>query len=405
MARTPKALKLDWVVVKKPVTSLGPLVGAGPTAHRKTYDDAMLVDAGGPRATVQVESMTTDEGAEMARAGDVLAAAIKMPMELICAFSGSDGDNQRAQTMWGLEAVGADKTQFNGAGVTVAILDTGIDAGHPAFSGVEIVQRNFTAEAPEDLDGHGTHCAGTVFGRDVGGRRIGVARRVARALIGKVLGKTSGGSTETLVNAIHWAQLEGAHVISMSLGMDFPGFRERLVKEYQLPDRQATSIALEAYRMNIDMFNKLSSSVIGVPGLVRGSLVVGAAGNESSIPSYTIAASPPSNSAEFVSVAAVSQKSAGKYALAPFSNVGAKLAGPGMAILSAAPGGGFATLDGTSMATPHVAGVACLWWEKLLADNSASGTQEVVSELRTSALKLTPGIPPSWVSWGLVQAP
>ncbi len=101
------------------------------------------------------------------------------------------------------------------------MLDTGIDANHPAFAGVQLVQRNFTEEPPQDLHGHGSHCAGTIFGRDVAGTRIGVARNIKRALIGKVLGE-GGGSSATLARAIHWALEEGAHVISMSLGIDFP---------------------------------------------------------------------------------------------------------------------------------------------------------------------------------------
>ena len=63
-------------------------------------------------------------------------------------------------TAWGIHAVGADTSSWSGDGVRVAVLDTGIDASHPAFDGVELVQRNFTGESDEDLDGHGTHCAG-----------------------------------------------------------------------------------------------------------------------------------------------------------------------------------------------------------------------------------------------------
>ena len=70
----------------------------------------------------------------------------------------------------------------------VAVLDTGIDPNHVAFNGVNLTRRNFTAEGDDDLHGHGTLCAGTIFGRDVNGLRIGVARGVSDAIIGKVLG-------------------------------------------------------------------------------------------------------------------------------------------------------------------------------------------------------------------------
>ena len=65
---------------------------------------------------------------------------------------------------------------FTGLGIVVAVLDTGIDATHPAFAGVTLVKKNFTTEAAGDLHGHGTHCAGTIFGRDVSGKDL---RRIA----------------------------------------------------------------------------------------------------------------------------------------------------------------------------------------------------------------------------------
>jgi subtilisin family serine protease len=81
--------------------------------------------------------------------------------------------------------VGADTSPFSGDGIVVAVLDTGIDASHPAFEGVDIVQKDFTGEGVGDQHGHGTHCAGTIFGRTSEGTRIGVAPGVKKALIGK----------------------------------------------------------------------------------------------------------------------------------------------------------------------------------------------------------------------------
>ena len=95
---------------------------------------------------------------------------------------------------WGIASVRADRSPYSGRGVTVAVLDTGIDTSHPAFAGVDILEQDFTGEGNGDVDGHGTHCAGTIFGRDVSGQRIGVARGISRALIGKVLGQNGGDS-------------------------------------------------------------------------------------------------------------------------------------------------------------------------------------------------------------------
>ena len=119
--------------------------------------------------------------------------------------------------------MGADTSPFTAKGVTVAVLDTGIDATHPAFEGVELIQKDFTGEGRGDKNGHGTHVAGTIFGQTVDGLRIGVAPGIGRALVGKVLDALGGGSTQSIAEAIQWALNSGANVISMSLGMDFPG--------------------------------------------------------------------------------------------------------------------------------------------------------------------------------------
>jgi subtilisin family serine protease len=124
----------------------------------------------------------------------VLGVVPPMPLRLI---QGLDSrPDAIPKTSWGVEAVGAARPvkpgqhRMTGEGVTVAVLDTGIDKQHPAFQGVIIVPKNFTGEGEDgsvdDLVGHGTHCAGTIFGRDVDGVRIGVAPGVTRALVGRV---------------------------------------------------------------------------------------------------------------------------------------------------------------------------------------------------------------------------
>lgn len=157
-------------------------------------------------------------------------------------------------TAWGLEAVGASSSKQDGDGVTVAVLDTGIDRAHPAFTGITFAAEDlmdFIADeagkpgSADDHHGHGTHVAGTIFGRDVGDTRIGVARGVKKALIGKVLGP-KGGPTEAIFNAVEWALKRKADVISMSLGMDFPGLVNLLMQKLALPQDIAVSRALEA---------------------------------------------------------------------------------------------------------------------------------------------------------------
>jgi subtilisin family serine protease len=338
----------------------------------------------------------------------VLAAAPPMPVHLIKSFrSAATSPAKTAPVGWGVAAVNARKSKLTGAGVIVAVLDTGIDPAHPAFKGIELVRRNFTDEPEtDDIDGHGTHCAATIFGRDVDGHRIGVARGVTKALIGRVIG-AKGGSTESLVKAIYWAQAEGAHIISMSLGMDFPGYKKWLMDEHKLPDEQATSMALAGYRDNVRLFDKISEATSSKGSLHNSAVVVAATGNESKRPDYAITVSPPAAAEFFLSVAAVGPgKGKPPYEIAPFSNDGAMFAAPGVDIWSAKPGGGLDVMSGTSMGTPHVAGVAALWAEKLMREMGDRYTAAAVIEaMMASGLKLAPRIALSDARYGFVQAP
>ncbi|MBM3092233.1 S8 family serine peptidase [Ensifer sp. T173] len=341
--------------------------------------------------------MSVNETRDRLQQKEVWDAVLRMPINLIRSVKSKQ---KNEKTAWGIEEVGADRSEREGAGVTVAVLDTGINKDHPAFDGTLIVHRNFCDGEPDtDVDGHGTHCAGTIFGKDVGKTRIGIARKIDRALIAKVIGE-NGGASDAIIKAILWAQSEGAHVISMSLGMDFPGYVQRLVqKGLDIPE--ATSLALAGYTMNLRMFDKLSRGIAGEGGLYAGSVVTAAAGNESKMPRYTIMVAPPASAEEFVSVAALGR---GK-TLADFSNVGAKLAAPGVDILSASLNGGLETMSGTSMATPHVAGVAALWTGELLAAKKDASAAKVIEMMKAKATGLQPTISERDVAWGLVQAP
>lgn len=120
----------------------------------------------------------------------------------------------------------------------------------------------------------------------------------------------------------------------MSLGFDFPGLVKGLT-DGGWPVDLAASAGLEAYRGNIN-------------------------------PNYEIGASLPAAAEDVVSVGALVQSGAG-LGIAYFSNTFPQIAAPGVDILSAKAGGGLVGLSGTSMAAPHVAGVAALWWEDVFA--------------------------------------
>jgi subtilisin family serine protease len=357
--------------------------------------------------SVEVDDIDTHTIPALSGSAEVLAIAPVIPMKLIAPVEEQDAAQPSATPVtWGVKAVGADTSPFSGDGIVVAVLDTGIDASHPAFAGVDIIQKDFTGEGNGDQHGHGTHCAGTIFGRTTDGTRIGVAPGVTKALIGKVLG-AEGGSSGQIVRAIQWAVDNGANVISMSLGMDFPGFQAQL-QGAGFPAELATSLALEGYRTNVQLFARLASLIVAQETFGQAAVTVAAAGNESQReidPNFEIAVSPPAVAEGVVSVAALGEGDQG-LTVARFSNTGANVSGPGVQIVSAKAGGGLTAKSGTSMAAPHVAGLAALWAEKIKAISSLSNLQltaRLIGSATTDGLQA--GLDPFDIGAGLVRAP
>lgn len=221
-----------------------------------------------------------------------------------------------------------------GAGVVIAVLDTGIDPDHPDLKQNIIGGRNFTDEGAaddfSDGNGHGTHVAGTIAAVENGTGVVGVAPE-AKLLIIKVLNSEGSGSYKSITDGIKYATAwkgkngERVNVISMSLG-----------GAYSDP-RQYKAI-LEA--------------------CAAGILVVVAAGNEGDSREETYEHGFPALYPECVTVAACDENRK----LAYFSNnsLQVDIIAPGVKVLSTYPGGGYAALSGTSMATPHVSGALAL---------------------------------------------
>lgn len=317
-----------------------------------------------------VEVDGENEAAELRNDPDILIAAADVPMQLHKPF-GSDADIKTARVAWGVRAVGAVRSGRQGNGATVAILDTGIDEQHPAFAhlGERMIVKDFSGSGPGDPNGHGTHCAGTIFGQEVNGTRIGVAPGVDRVLIGKVLDNDGGGGSVAIARGVLWAIQEGANVVSLSLGIDFPGLVDSCVRDRDFPVDLATSRALVAYRNNLRLFDSIAKLAGAVGPFGQPAVLIGASGNESRRhinPEYEIAVAPPAASSDFIAVGAVGEEGS-NYDIAAFSNTEVDLVGPGVDVVSADSGGGLRALSGTSMATPHVAGVAALWIEEMRA--------------------------------------
>jgi subtilisin family serine protease len=379
------------------VAAASPFERFGPSA-------AAIAPLSPPAPQIELHDIPTHEASILAQDPQIAAIAIPMPIALIKPF-----DVQAAAAtadIWGLGAIQADTSPYTGEGVVVAVLDTGIDKSHPAFAGMEIVEKDFTGTGNGDGHGHGTHTAATIFGRDVDGNRVGVARGVKKALIGKVLSSTGGGTSDMVFQGIQWALDQGALVISMSLGFDFPGAAASQ-QAAGLPVAAAVSNALEAYRSNLRFFDALMQLVKVKAAFHDTAVVVAATGNESSRPQYTIGASLPGAADGVLSVAALG-RNAGKFDIATFSNTMPQIAAPGVDIVSAKVGGGLYSMSGTSMACPHVAGVAALWWEALrksgtVRPSAALVVSKMMAGARTDMLAATAG--PLDRGTGLVTSP
>jgi len=348
---------------------------------------AAFTAAAPPEPRIDVEDLDLKTRNALIRDPAVVAITRPMPIKLIEPLpQADDPPPPAAGDAWGIAAVGANRSAYTGTGSVVAVLDTGIDRTHPAFAGVTLVEQDFTGSGDGDRAGHGTHVAGTIFGRDVEGARIGIARGVTRALIGKILDDRGNGSSESVMRGMSWATDQGADVISMSLGFDFPGLVRQWIDQ-GWPVELATAVALEAYRGNLRMFDAMMAMVRAQEVLAPGCVVVAAAGNQSrrdQDPTWEIAASLPAAAEGVLSVGAVSQQPTG-WTIAPFSNTFPQLVAPGVAIKSAALGGGTREMMGTSMACPHVAGVAALWWDFVRGAGLPPRATSVVAKTRATA--------------------
>ncbi|MFF1708861.1 S8 family serine peptidase [Streptomyces sp. NPDC058268] len=234
---------------------------------------------------------------------------------------------------------------FDGKGVKVAVLDTGVDATHVDLKDQVVGEKNFTpAEDAKDHYGHGTHVASIAAGTGAksGGKLKGVAPG-AKLLNGKVLDDGGSGEDSGIIAGMEWAAEQGADIVNLSLGGgDTPGVDPLEAEVNKLSSDKGILFAIAAG-------NDGEPASVGSPGSADAALTVGAVDGDDKL-------------ADFSSQG----PRVGDGAIKP------DVTAPGVDITAAAAPGsvidkevgqepdGYLTISGTSMATPHVAGAAAL---------------------------------------------
>lgn len=267
---------------------------------------------------------------------------------------------------WGIRHLGVPalwKQGLSGKDIAVAHLDTGVDARHPTlrkavveFAEFELSlgQRIQPDPAPRDSGDHGTHTAGTIAGRPVGGRHIGVA---PGALLHSGLVIEGGNVVARVLGGLDWAIGSKVRIISMSLG--FRGWWEDFIPILDI----------------IRSHNILPVIAVGNEG----------PGTSRSPGNYPTVLSVGAED----SASAVADFSSSQAFARPDDPLVPDLVAPGVDVISAAPNKQYQSMNGSSMATPHIAGLAALLWEAKPSATAAE-IEKVICESCRLTGTLTP---------------
>lgn len=277
-------------------------------------------------------------------------------------------------TTYGLERINATATwdgfDTRGEGVKVAVLDTGYDPAYeddiglytrdesdPTYPGgwAEFASDGTRVpdSTPRDTGSHGTHVSGTVAGGDASGEYIGVAPETD-LMHGLVL-PNGGGTTAQIIAGIQWAVAEDADVVSMSLGIPCDDGEPVSVPQFVDPIRNAEASGTTVVAAS----GNDGAGCTGSPGDVYDALTVGATDETDDVPSFS-GSRTVDTSATWGSDAPAEW---------PDTYDKPDVVAPGVGVKSAYPAGDtYAYADGTSMATPHVAGAIALLQASTAAD-------------------------------------
>ncbi|GAB3841836.1 S8 family peptidase [Dactylosporangium cerinum] len=235
-----------------------------------------------------------------------------------------------------------------GKGITVAVLDSGIDTGHPDLAGAVVGAQDFTGSASGTADGfgHGTHVAGIITGDGAAssGRYVGVAPD-ATLLNGKVLNDNGLGLESWAIAGMEWAVQQGARVVNMSLSGSVGPGAEDLMSETvdRLTEQSGTLFVVAAGNAGPN------AGTVGSPGTAERALTVGAVDGGDAMADFS--SRGPTNPGGALKPDVT----------APGVDIVSALAeGSRFAQWYAAVDGHYVSLSGTSMATPHVAGAAAI---------------------------------------------
>ncbi|WP_434511214.1 cell wall-binding repeat-containing protein [Desulfitobacterium sp. AusDCA] len=303
----------------------------------------------------------------------VLSVSPTQKVKLSAAGSASPVTDPHYSEQWGLSKAEVPKAWNLGAtgkGITVAVVDTGVDINHPDLqdnlvSGYNAITGETGLSAVQDNNGHGTHVSGIIAAELNGVGVVGVSYQ-AKIMPIKTMDRSGEGTDDVIADGIVWAADHGANIINLSLGSDT---QEAILKE--------------AVQYAID----------------QGCLVVAAGGNKEDSTNLTTITYPAADPQVLAVTATDANDNLASFSL---SGLSAGIAAPGMHIVSDYwnNGSGYATSDGTSMAAPFVSGVAALVWS-MHSDFSADHVRQVLED---SAIDLgSPGRDSSF-GYGRVDA-
>ena len=278
---------------------------------------------------------------------------------------------------WGLSRLNIPalwKQGLDGEGIKVGHLDTGADGTHPMLKGAfgAFAEFNYIGKqvvpdpAPHDTDIHGTHTAGTIAGRPVNGHRMGVAPE-ASLVSGIVI--EGGKVTFRILAGLNWILHQGVRVLSMSLGI--PGKADVFL--------EITNVLREQGVLPVIAIGNEGPGTSRYPGNYATVLSVGAVDDRDQVASFSSSDKMPPPP--------------------PPARIVPDVIAPGVGVISCVPGNRYMSMDGTSMATPHMAGLAALLFQA-----KPGATPDQVEKAIFASCRRSSGMPADRANRGVPDA-